>query len=385
MSNTLTYYTPKILAMGLVALRENSIMARLVNRGFEPTAGVKGSTVDVPIPSAVTAEDVVPAASAQSVTDINPTNVQVVMTQWKQAAFVLDDKERTQVADGTVPIQLTEAAKALPTAVDAYILTKCIGIYGYGGAGGTTPFASDLSAAVNARRELARNLAPTQPRYVVLDEDAEAAALNLTAFHSASVIGQSETYREGFIKRVMGADWFMDQNIPTHTAGTLLNGSSARVALITTTVAAGASTMAVDHTTLTGTVLKGDLFTVSGATGTYVVTSTTVTASGNVATGITFSPAVKTGETFANNATVTFQAGGARSLFFHRDAFALATRPLDDGGVGMPGSIMSAVDPVSGLTLRLEISRQHKRNEYAYDILYGAELVRPALAAFILG
>jgi hypothetical protein len=384
-SNTLTYVIPQILAQGLVALRENAIMARLVNRGYSPTPGEKGSTVDVPIPSAITANPVVPEAYPQAATNLSPSKVSISLDQWYEAAFTLSDKEVTQAMDGLVPMQVTEAAKALANNVDAYILGKYKGIYGFAGTAATTPFGSDLSAAINARRELQRNLAPMAPRYIVLDEDAEAKALALDTILEADKAGSRETYVSGMIGRLLGADWHMDQNVPTHTSGTLVNGAGTKIALITTQVAAGGTTMAVDHTTLTGTIVEGDVFAVTGVEGTYVVTNTSpVTASGNAATGITFLPAARAA--FPNNATVTFQAGHVVNLFFHRDAFALATRPLEDTvAQGMGSLVMADVDPISGLTLRLEVNRQHKQTRWSFDILYGAQLVRAALAARILG
>lgn len=384
-NSSLANITPKLLAQGLVALRENAVMPRLVNVGYSPAPGQRGSSVDVPIPSAVSVTDVAPSTVPVAGTAVVPTKVNIPLDQWKQAAFELDDKEREEIMDGYIPRQATEAIKALANTVDTYMMNLYPGIYAYGGAGGTTPFASDLSAFVNARRELNRNLCPAGDRSCVIDEDAEANAILLSNFLKADERGDQQGIMEAQIGRKLGANWFLDQNIVTHTAGTIANGASAKVALVTTALAAGVATaLAIDHTTLTGTVVAGDLFTFSGHSGTYVVSSTLLTAASNVLTGIAFQPALRAA--VADGETVTFQATSATNLLFHPDAFALATRPLADNDAAELGSIiMSEQDPVSGLYLRLEVSRQHKQTQFAFDILYGGALVRPQLAARILG
>jgi len=385
MANTLTNVIPQILAQGLVALREHAIMPRLVNRSYDLAPASHGQSVTIPIPSAVTANDVVPAAYPQTATNLAPTAATVTLSNWKEAAFTLSDAEVTRAMDGVVPMQVTEAVRALANAVDASIFATYEGIYGYAGTAGTTPFSSSLAVATEARRELERNLAPAQPRYVVLDPDAEANALALEAFHRADYVGQPNTYETGAIGMVMGARWYMDQAIPSHTAGTLANGLGTKVTLVTGALAAGASTIAVDHTTLTGTIVEGDVLEFAGHAGTYVVTnSTPVTASGNQATGITISPALRAAA--ADNETCTFAASHVVNLMFHRDAFALVCRPLEDTiQDGLGSIVMSEIDEVSGLALRLEVNRQHKQTRWAFDILWGAALIRPALAARILG
>jgi hypothetical protein len=46
---------------------------------------------------------------------------------------------------------------------------------------------------------------------------------------------------------------------------------------------------------------------------------------------------------------------------------------------------MSMTDPQTGITLRLEVSRQYKQVTWEFDILWGAKLVRPELATRIAG
>jgi hypothetical protein len=46
---------------------------------------------------------------------------------------------------------------------------------------------------------------------------------------------------------------------------------------------------------------------------------------------------------------------------------------------------MSVTDPESGLSMRLEISRQYKQTVWEFDILWGVALVRPEWAVRLIG
>lgn len=369
MANTWTEVIPKLLAQGLMALRQQAVMPRLVNRGFESIAGELGSTIDVPIPSAVTVADVSPSNTPPSTNDQTPTKVSIALDQWKEAAFYLTDKELLEVQRGTIPMQASEAIKALANTIDQALLDEYKKIYGYAGSAASAPFSTDVQDYLDARKILADQLAPMEPRQVILDPAAEANALALRAFQDASFGGGSDTIINGQIGRKMGALWIMDQNVRTHTttgAGTILVNDAAH--------ATGAKTITYDGG---GTQpVLGDIFTVAGDLQTYVVTSATATV-------ISHEPAGKVA--LADNAAFTFKATHVVNLLFHRDAFVLAMRPFAGSDPLALGNFSSALDPVSGLALRLEVSREHRRTRFAYDVLYGIQTVRREFACRIAG
>jgi hypothetical protein len=375
-TNTTTNIVPQLLAQGLLALREMAIMPRLVNRKYEEEAGQKGSSIDIPIPSAISAGDVTPSYVPPDDSGISPTEVVLTLNQWKEAPFFLNDKEFLEVIDGTLPMQASEAVKAIANTVDSALLALYPGVYGYAGVAGTTPFATDTSEFTQARKALNNQLAPMDPRFIVIDADAEANALELRAFQDMSWRGDREGIIAGQIGRKLGSDWFMDQNVPSHTAGTASSATTD-----TTGYAVGLKTVTLASAG-TGTILVGDIITFAGDTQTYTVTSGDADVSGGGT--VSFEPGLKVAiETSAH--AITVKSSHVVNLAFHRDAFALATRPFAGSDPFGLGVYQSAVDPVSGLALRLEVSRQHKRTRFAYDILYGVKLVRAALAARLAG
>lgn len=391
MANTITALVPKILSRGLLALRENAVMPRLVNKSIGDDAREKGDTIDIPLPSAITQRDVTPAVTQATNQDSAPTKVQLPLDQWKEATFNLTDKQMEEIAfdDNYVPMQVSEAVKVLANGIDSFILGKFTGVWNYAGTAATTPFASNLNAYRDARKFLNKDLAPLGDRRVVLDEDAEANALVLEQFLAADRRGDQGGIISGEIGRKLGADWFLDQNVPTHTAGTwAVTGAGAT--LVNGVVTAGTSSMIWNgsSTTVTigGSIVVGDIFTVTGDSQPYVVktaASTVVSTTGSIA--VVFSPVARV--TIADNVTVDFKATHVVNLLFHRDAFAFASRPLQESQMagGLGSIFQTQIDPVTGVALRLEINRQYKQTTWAFDTLYGAVLVRPELAARISG
>lgn len=395
MANTLANILPKILARGLLALREQAIMPRLVNSDFSMEAAEKGDTIDVPLPSAVKVVDVVPGPVPPTPADTVTRKVQIPLDQWKQSeGFHLTDKEMTEINrnEHFIPMQVSEAIRGLASEVNRSIHNRYKGIFGFVGIPGTVPFDSDVKDATNARKVLNRQRCPRSNRRGVLDFDAEAAALSLKEFSDAEKVSSSDVKLEGEIGRKYGIDWASDDEVVTHTAGTQTGAPA-----VTGAEAIGETT--IDFTTAGGEaldLLEGDIITFSGPTGhdqTYAVTAdVTIGAS---TTGVV--PIAGPGKVGVSNVglavalvggeTITIKTTHVVNLAFHRDAFAYATRPLaqETQDLALGNQIMTMQDPMTGIVLRLEISRQHKQTVWEFDQLWGTQLVRPELAVRIAG
>lgn len=386
MSNTLAHVTPKLLAQGLLALRERAIMPRIVNRSYDSMAAQKGAAINIPLPSAVSARSITPAAAMAANVDSSPTSAVVTLDWWYEAPFHLSDSDTKQAFDGVIPMQASEAIKALANGVDSYILGKHTGIFSASGAASTTPFASCLSVAGHARVKLNKQLAPIDDRRAVIDPDAEGNLLTVADVLNFDKRGDQGGIVQGDIGRKLGVDWYMDQNVPDFTPGA--DWHAAATYTVKGTGTTGAKELVIESNLFSvgGAIKLGDLFTIEGAAQQYVVTKAYTSASITDGIALEFYPGLD--QVLASEANITpipvTGTAYTANLMFHRDAFVWASRPLADIQ-GLGNAIQTATDPISGIALRLELSRQYKQTTFSYDILGGAALIRPELATKILG
>ncbi len=387
MSNTITNVLPKILAAGLKALRQNAVMPQVVNTSYSNDAAQKGNVVNIPISSAIAQRDVTAGVTYATNVDFSPTTVAVTLDTWKEAPFQLSDNDMVSVVAGVVPMQVSEAIKSLCNGADQFLIAKHTGIFGAAGTAGTTPFNGSLTFAKDARKLLNLQLAPLDNRRAVLDPAAEGNLLINQEVLQTQMRGDSQGIINGLVGTKLGFDWYMDQNITQYTPGT---GWASGFIASTVAGVIGQTTLNIISATASGQVKVGDIFTIVGDTSNggspqqYVVTVTT-TVSTTVQSVITFYPAIKA--TIATGATlVVVSVAYTANLAFHRDAFAWASRPLASASIeGLGHQFASVTDPVSGCSLRLEVSRQYKQTTFSFDMLYGGALVRPELAVKILG
>jgi hypothetical protein len=383
--NVLTNYIVPLLAMGLKSLRERSVLPQLVNHAYDAAPGAKFSTVLINIPSAVVAVDVTPGHVAPDTQAISPTQISMQVDRWKEAAFTLTDADLLKVDHGIIPAAADEAIKALAEAVETDLWSRLITVPYVTGTSGTTPFATDLSAYTNARKAMNKRRVPKVPRFALIDPDAEANAILLRAFQDAGWRGDTGGIIEGEIGQKLGATWLASNFVPSRTS-TPLTAGALTVNGVNAPVAAGAQqTISLAKATNAAPLVVGDIITIATgpAAGDYVVQTAVTLIVGN--TTVNIYPTLR-GST-AGGEVVSLRASFVSNVLLHRDALGFVTRPLSESapqGRSL-GVFESIVDPISGLTLRLELTREYKQDRFSYDILWGSALVRPDFAQLMAG
>jgi hypothetical protein len=364
MGNTLLT-AQRIADEAALQLENNMVMANLVHRGYstEFQKG-RGSTIFIRNPGTFEAKDFSSTVDVQNITE---SSIAVILDKFKDISVEIGTKELSlDIVDFSVQV-LQPIMRAHAQQVDYDILNVVsAGIAGHTTVSGT-PALSDLA---NLMGQLNLQKVPMQDRRVVLSAMTDAKYIALDALANADKRGKSLTIDEAHIGRVLGADFYMDQNVQTHTSGISDTAGAFKGA-----ATAGATAATVDALTDDEVVAAGDVFKVVGSDRGYlVVTGGTVDT--NTVT-ITFTPALDAA--VLDDAVVTFQDSHKMNLGFHRNAFALASAPLQPP----MGGATYGVATYKGITCRtvMGYNMSTKVNQLSVDILYGVKLLNKELAA----
>jgi hypothetical protein len=386
-TTTVTDLLPRYVAKSFAVLRENATFARLVVKdGKQNMPASQGETINFPVPPEPQAtSDVTPSNTSPDAGDTKVETTPLTIGSWKKADFKLSEKQQLEIADSPdfVNMMLDTKARELANLVNADIasLYKYVNLVDLATVPGSsaTAFASDLKAANRGFAKLNGSNTPRDPRALVIDFDTESDAKNLSGFSSALESGSTDVKVEGMIGRKFGMNWFGDSSVPVHTAGAG-SGYVADGAQTSASVAAGPLKSLLVKTG-TGTLKAGDILTIAGATETQVVAADYAGGAGTV----TFTPGIPYGTTIADGAAITKLASHRANLILHPWAFGAAFRSLPPIG-NSPNLMRSQFsDPVTGLSLALEVSYQYHQWKWELSILYGKAALRPRLACRVIG
>lgn len=365
MGNTLL--TPTIIAKeSLIVLENECVLANLVHRDYSKEFQKVGATVIVRKPTTFTSASVSDTVNMGTATE---SSVAVVLNQHLDVTFEVTTKELSlDIVDFSEQF-IQPAMRAHAQKVDELIAGL------YSDVAGHYPVSSSASVSdiTNLRKVMNILKVPMSQRRCVVHPQTEAVYLPLEAFLHAEKRGDTRVIKEASMGRVLGFDWYMDQNIESHTTG----GYGAATATITADAAGtvGGTAIQLKGGVAAGTINAGDIFKFSGVDEWHVAGAAATATDGSVTVG--FQPSLLSA--IADGATATFQQTHKANLAFHKNAFALVTAPLAPPIGGAAAGVLN----YKGLSTRVayDYTMMTKKNIISIDMLCGVKTLDRNLAA----
>jgi hypothetical protein len=392
-----------ITRKSLEILENNLVITRNVNRQYDDSFAVEGakigSTLRIRLPDRALVTD----GAALQVQDDNEQYTTLTVASQKHIGVNFTSAELTMQLDDFAERVLKPRISQLASSIDADVASSYKFIGNTVGTPGTTP--STSLVLLQAQQKLNENAAVMNPRYATVNPAANAGLVEgmKGLFNPTDTI--SKQFKNGMMGTgVLGYDEInMSQSIKQFTTGSRAATGGTTSAAVT---AEGATTIAITGAGNAGVVAIGDVFTVAGcfavnpqtreSTGSLfqfvAVAATTLDGSG--AGNITVAPIYSAANALATVLTlpatsqaVTFVGAAStqypQNLVYHKDAITFATADL----LLPQGVDMAARAVHNGISLR--VVRQYDINNdrlpCRIDVLYGFNVIRPAMAVRLWG
>lgn len=375
MANTLSNLIPDVYAALDVVSRELVGAIPGVQRDAGADRVAEGQTLRVHKSPSNTTAAYTPSMAVPSAINQTISNSSLTLSKNKYAGFSWTGEEASAMDTGAGFLsiqqdQIAQAFRALTNEMENDICDAlAVGASRAYGTAGTTPFASTLGDAAQARKILDDNGAPASGRSLVINTSAGAALRTLGQLTKANEAGSSMTLRDGELLNLHNFSVRESAQINNATAGT---GASY---ILSAATAVGDTTVNVD--TGSGTILAGDVVTI----GNFKYVAATALGGGTFTVS---APGIK--EIVADNAAITVNATSARNLAFSSDSVLLATRlPYmpKEGDLAIDSEIVT--DPRTGISFDLRVYPGDGMVLYRLHALWGWVVKKPEHAAILLG
>jgi len=383
------------------------------NNQFNAAVGgyKRGDSVRVQLPNKFRTKD----GATIDLVDIDERNTTVTVDEHKHVAWDFLEKDLTLEIEGFSRKYIVPATIALANKVDELGCEEYKNIYNLVGTAGTTP--ATFGVLADAATRMDNEAVPRENRICVLSPKAHWSMADgeLKGVFQQNMV--DTLIRKGFIGRFALMDFFMDQNIQTHTTGTHTSGSTP---VMNGATAEGASSLAIDGWANSTAVLKqGDIITIAAVYGVnpvsgsvwegselrqFVVTAD-VTSNGSGEATVPISPTIYSsaagednlpyqtvGTLPQNGAAVsivgTEATGYPQNLAFHPDCFAMTMVPFEKPkSAGQSVMWAQASDPQLGMAITVATAYDisNYKEITRLDILFGWDTIRAELGVRITG
>lgn len=270
-ANTIsTSLQENIVVSATEALSESMALLSNVTLDALPDPGNKGQSFyvgeyDDKTADAVSASNTSPDADASTFGAAT-----VTLSNHYKANFKLKGTEfQGNNLDGITASQIQECVRAVVYQMNASLLSLYTDIPYIAGNAARSLFNDGSSASVDPLADVGKilneNKVPQNRWKLFVSPTEEANAKKVTALQNANQFGRDNVIYNGYVGRAMGFDIFMDQQIPSHTTGTITTGLTVKSG---TTPAVGDTTIVCTTAASTGAcaLKEGDVVSIDSYT-----------------------------------------------------------------------------------------------------------------------
>lgn len=211
-----TIWTAKILR----AMKNAQVMAFLANRDYEGDISEKGDTVHIPQLGEINVSTYTKNSTTLTYQELTDAASILSIDQAKYVAWLLDDVDKAQTLMGLMDEATNRGAYKLADTADSYLL----GLYGDAGLSQNTNSSPVNMTSLNVEEEflsVAEQMdeanAQREGRFAVIPPW----VMTKLVLAGVSTKTDNDTvYANGFIKRMLGFDFYMSNNVSVGTAST---------------------------------------------------------------------------------------------------------------------------------------------------------------------
>lgn len=383
MANTLTNLIPDFYEALDIVSREITGFLGAVNTDNRIERAALNQDVVVPVTQAQASADNTPGQEVPDTGDQEIDNVKVTISKSKHVPIRWNGEQtKAYKSNGlfssTLAQQSAQGIRTLVNEMEADIAAEYLRTSRAYGVAGTTPFASDLSAAANAKKILDDNGAPMSDRSMVIDTTAGVNLRTLANLNQTNQAGTDQTLRRGVLLPLFGMDIRESAQVAQHIAGT-----GALATTDTAGYAVGATVITLASAG-TGTIVPGDVISFAGDPNKYlvVVGDTDVSDGGSITIA---APGLRQALP-ASAVAITLAANYTANMAFQRNAIQFANRQVampEGGDKAIDSTII--IDPQTGLAFEFALYPGYLRNTIHVRSAWGQKITKTEHALTILG
>jgi hypothetical protein len=214
-SNLANAIVKLVAADALPVLTGNLVMGNLVNRDYEPVLAQAGDTINVPIPPAMQANNILEGGTVQTQ---NPSlgNAAIVLNTHAEATFQIPDVTKVLAVPDLLKIYMEPAVAAIAQKIESDLLNLYAGFTANAAVGAPgTPITESVIDAAETALFLAK-VPPTQQKYMVVDAATYSAWRQIPRFSEFQAAGDAglRAIVDGTIGKIKDFFVFRSQFVP---------------------------------------------------------------------------------------------------------------------------------------------------------------------------